>query len=83
MHPIHRAAYRWAAGLALAGALGLVWLSLGVGLIGRDGDPVNRLYLGVLAVRIVSAKTFYRIAYASVFVVGLKLTWDGVFGLIG
>jgi len=41
------------------------------------------VYLGVIAVRIVSAKTFYRIAYASVFVVGLKLTWDGIIGLIG
>jgi uncharacterized membrane protein YfcA len=41
------------------------------------------VYLGVLAVRVISAKMFYRIAYISVFLVGLKLTWDGVTGLIG
>jgi hypothetical protein len=43
-------AYRWAVGVALAAALLLVWLSLGVGIIGADGDPANLLYGGVLAV---------------------------------
>ena len=28
----------------------LVWLSLGVGIIGQDGDPANLMYFGVLAV---------------------------------
>jgi len=31
----------------------LCWLSLGVGIIGADGDPANRLYLIVLAIVIV------------------------------
>lgn len=48
-------AYRIAVGVALAAALLLVWLSLGVGIIGRDGDPANRMYFGVLAVGIIGA----------------------------
>jgi len=44
--------YRCAAGLALATAFGLVWVTLAVGLIGGDGDPANRLYAIVLAVAI-------------------------------
>jgi hypothetical protein len=35
-------AYRFAVGTALVAALILVWLSLGVGIIGRDGDPARR-----------------------------------------
>ncbi len=49
------ATYRWAVGVALAAALVLVWLSLGVGIIGRDGDPANLMYFGVLGVGIVGA----------------------------
>ncbi len=48
-------AYRAAVGVALAAAFILVWLSLGVGIIGRDGDPANLMYFGVLAVGIVGA----------------------------
>ena len=48
-------AYRAGTGVALVGAFLLVWLSLGVGIIGRDGDPANLLYGGVLTVGIVSA----------------------------
>jgi hypothetical protein len=47
--------YRIAVGVALAAAVILVWLSLGVGIIGRDGDPANAMYFGVLAVGIVGA----------------------------
>ncbi len=42
--------YRTAAGLALAGVALLVWLSLGVGIIGADGDPWNSMYFGVIGV---------------------------------
>jgi hypothetical protein len=48
-------AYRSAVGIALAAAVMLVWLSLGVGIIGADGDPANRMYFGVLAVGIIGA----------------------------
>lgn len=47
--------YRLAVGVALASALILVWLSLGVGIIGRDGDPANLMYFGVLAIGIIGA----------------------------
>lgn len=47
--------YRSAIGLALGAAFILVWLSLGVGIIGRDGDPANLMYFGVLAVGITGA----------------------------
>ena len=48
-------AYRAAVGVALAAAFILVWLSLGVGVIGADGDPANLMYFGVLAVGIIGA----------------------------
>jgi hypothetical protein len=50
-----RNAYRAAVGVALAAAFILVWLSLGVGIIGADGDPANMMYFGVLAVGIIGA----------------------------
>jgi CHASE2 domain-containing sensor protein len=50
-----RTAYRSALALALSGAFLLVWLSLGVGIIGRDGDPANLMYFGVLAVGVAGA----------------------------
>jgi hypothetical protein len=52
---INSAAYRAAIGVALAAALILVWLSLGVGIIGKDGDPANLMYFGVLAVGMIGA----------------------------
>lgn len=48
-------AYRAASGLALAAALMLIWLSLGVGIIGQDGDPANAMYFGVIAIGIVGS----------------------------
>lgn len=48
-------AYRLGVGLALVAAALLVWLSLGVGIIGKDGDPANRMYFGVLAVGLAGA----------------------------
>lgn len=48
-------AYRSAVGVAIAAALMLVWLSLGVGVIGKDGDPANLMYFGVVAVGVVGA----------------------------
>lgn len=48
-------AYRAAVGLALAGALLLVWTNLAVGLIGSEGNPADLMYLGVLIVGAVGA----------------------------
>jgi len=50
-----RTTYRLAVGVAVAAALILIWLSLGVGIIGADGDPANRMYFAVIAVGIVGA----------------------------
>lgn len=47
--------YQAAIGVALAGSFMLVWLSLGVGIIGSDGDPANIMYFGVLAVGSIGA----------------------------
>ena len=47
--------YRSAIGVALGGTLILIWLSLGVGIIGRDGDPANLMYFGVVAVGVIGA----------------------------
>lgn len=50
-----RIVYRTAVAVALVAALLLAWLSLGVGIIGADGDPSNAMYAGVLAVGILGA----------------------------
>jgi hypothetical protein len=47
--------YGTASGIAFAAGLILVWTSLGVGIIGRDGDPANLMYVGVLAVGFIGA----------------------------
>jgi peptidoglycan/LPS O-acetylase OafA/YrhL len=48
-------AYRSAVAVALAAAVILAWLSLGVGVIGADGDPANLMYFGVLAIGVIGA----------------------------
>lgn len=51
MHiPAHLNTYRAATCVAAVATILLVWLSLGVGIIGADGDPANRMYLGVVAI---------------------------------
>lgn len=47
--------YRSAAALAVVAACLLVWLSLGVGIIGQDGDRANIMFFGVLAVGLIGA----------------------------
>lgn len=37
-------------GISLLGMLLLIWISPGVGIIGRDGDPANLMYAAVVAV---------------------------------
>lgn len=51
----YNTSYRFAVGVAIAAAFILVWLSLGVGIIGRDGDPANLMYFGVLAVGVIGS----------------------------
>jgi hypothetical protein len=48
-------AYRLAVGLAVTAAVMLVWLVMGVGVLGADGDSVDRIFTGVLAVGFIGA----------------------------
>ncbi|MYG81320.1 MAG: hypothetical protein F4187_05920 [Gemmatimonadetes bacterium] len=45
--------YRLALALAAGASFLLVWVSMSVGLIGADGDPVNVMYFGVVAIGVV------------------------------
>ena len=76
--------YRFAAAVALAAVLMLVWLALGVGILGPDGDRANLMYAGVLAVGIVGtaiarlrpigmARTMSAMAFAQAVVVVIAL----------
>ena len=51
----NKSAYRWAMGNTLATVLMLIWLSLGVGIIGKDGDPASLMYFGVVVIGIIGA----------------------------
>ena len=42
--------YRLALALAVGASFLLIWVSMSVGLIGADGDPVNVMYFGVVAI---------------------------------
>ena len=48
-------AYRAGLGLALGTTLMLIWLALGVGILGADGDRANAMYAGVLLVGIIGS----------------------------
>ena len=47
--------YRLATGLAVLTGLGLLWINAAVGLIGREDNPANLLYGGVLAIGLAAA----------------------------
>lgn len=80
-----RTAYRLAFGLGLVALLLLIWLSLGVGIIGADGDPANLMYFAVLAIGIVgAAKTRMQptgMAY-TLFAMAIAQTLIGLFALV-
>ena len=78
------AAYRVAVGMALAGALLLVWINLAVGVIGSEDNPANLMYFGVLAVLVAGAlaarfrpqgmvRTLFATALAQAIVTGVAL----------
>ena len=52
-----KSVYRAAVAVALAATFILVWLALGVGILGPDGDRANLMYSGVLAAGIIGAIT--------------------------
>lgn len=45
-----KAMYIFASTISVVATLLLVWLILGVGLIGADGDPANLMYFAVITV---------------------------------
>ena len=47
--------YRFAMIIAVGATLALIWLSLGVGIIGADGDPANRMYMAVLGIGVLGS----------------------------
>jgi hypothetical protein len=76
--------YRAAIGVAIAAAFILVWLSLGVGIIGKDGDPANLMYFGVIGVGIIGtiiarlqphgmARALFATAFAQALVAAIAL----------
>ncbi len=77
--------YRGAMVLAAGATLALIWLSLGVGIIGEDGNRANILYLGVAASGFVGA-TIARFRPAgmarAMFVVALLLAAVGAFAVM-
>jgi len=53
--PSGRTAHRLGLVGTIASTLLLVWLSLGVGIIGADDDPGNRMYLRAVAIGLLGA----------------------------
>lgn len=47
--------YQIAAGLALAAVFLLIWINGAVGIIGRENNPLNLTYLGVIGIAIIGA----------------------------
>jgi hypothetical protein len=50
-----KSAYRAGVAIALGASLLLLWLSLGLSMIGKDHNPANLMYLGVIGVGIIGA----------------------------
>ena len=48
-------AYRFAVGVALAGAFLLVWVNGAVGIIGASGNDANMMFFGVLGIGVIGA----------------------------
>jgi hypothetical protein len=50
-----KAFYRLAVVVTVGTTLVLIWLSLGVGIIGADGDPANAMYFSVPIIAVIGA----------------------------
>jgi VIT1/CCC1 family predicted Fe2+/Mn2+ transporter len=50
-----RIAYRMAVGIAAVAGFLLIWMNLAIGIIGSEDNPINLIYLGVLAIIIIGA----------------------------
>jgi hypothetical protein len=49
------AIYRTAIGIAIGTVFILIWLSLGVGIIGSDGEPANLMYFIVISIGVIGS----------------------------
>ena len=45
--------YKFAISISVFGVVLLIWMSLGIGIIGEDGNPTNVVYAGVVAIGII------------------------------
>jgi hypothetical protein len=48
-------AYKAGIALAVAASLFIIWVALGLGIVGIEGDPYDLMYLGIIAVAIAGA----------------------------
>lgn len=55
MNRLLQGRYPLALSMSLISACLLLWLSLGVGIIGKDGDPANRMYFAVLIIGVIGS----------------------------
>jgi hypothetical protein len=92
-------AYRAGAALALAAVFLLVWINLAVGIIGDEGNPLNAMYFGVIALGLAGAfaarfrpagmaralfvAAFAQLAVAAVAVVAGPNEPPGLLGVLG
>jgi hypothetical protein len=74
--------FRLAIGLAIVATLMLIWLSLGVGIIGQDGDPANLMYFAVVVVGIVGAIVTRLRPVGMKFVLQIMAMMQGIIALI-
>lgn len=74
--------FRLAIGLAIVATLMLIWLSLGVGIIGQDGDPANLMYFAVVVVGIVGAIVTRLRPVGMKFVLQIMAMVQGIIALI-
>jgi hypothetical protein len=80
-------AYRFAVGMALAAVFILIWVNLGVGVIGFEENPANLMYGGVLAVGFIGAiiaelrpqgmaRALFAMAFAQALVAAIALIFE-------
>lgn len=48
-------AYRAAVGIAVVASFLLIWINLAVGIVGNEGNPLNLMFAGVIAVAVAGA----------------------------
>lgn len=81
-----RRTYRFAVAVAIGASLMLLWAAAGVGIIGADGDPANRIFLVVPAIGLVGALLVWFRAAGMAFVLStmaLAQASIGAYAIVG